>query len=186
MKKGFATSAILYTLLLLFMVIMVGILNNLENKKTILDALKQDTINALEQDTVTDAILDQIAIINNKILELENSFQSYQNNHEFQERTFSFFGYPGSGVIYYNNELVILDISFAIENKIISVGTSYELGTIPNWEFGSMDFVASPLSYDTTHLQVTIDENGKMKFGTVTYTGNILSWFLGYKIKKYK
>lgn len=49
MKKGFATSAILYTLLLLFMVVMVGILNNLQNKKTILDALKTDTILALEE-----------------------------------------------------------------------------------------------------------------------------------------
>lgn len=73
MKKGFATSAILYTLLLLFMAVMVGILNNLENKKTILDALKQDTINALEQDTMIDAILDQIGIINQKISDLSEN-----------------------------------------------------------------------------------------------------------------
>ena len=72
MKKGFATSAILYTMLLLFLVLMVGILNNLQNKKTILDALKQDTIRGLEQDTVTDAILDQISMIHATILSIED------------------------------------------------------------------------------------------------------------------
>ena len=79
-KKGFATSAILYTLLLLFLVLMVGILNNLQNKKTILDALKEDTINALEKNTITDAILDQIAIINSKIVEIETKINDYEAN----------------------------------------------------------------------------------------------------------
>ncbi len=49
------------------MVLLVGILSNLQNKKTILDALKRDTIQALEGNTITDAILDQIAVINSKI-----------------------------------------------------------------------------------------------------------------------
>ncbi len=71
MKKGFATSAILYTILLLFLVLMVGILNNLQNKKSILDGLKADTVNALEKDTVLDGILNQIAIINSKINQFE-------------------------------------------------------------------------------------------------------------------
>lgn len=79
-KKGFATSAILYTLLLLFLVLMVGILNNLQNKKTILDALKKDTIQALENGTVTDAILDQIGIINSKIVEIEAKINNYEAN----------------------------------------------------------------------------------------------------------
>ncbi len=47
-KKGFATSAVLYTMLLLFLVVLVGILNNLQNKKTILDQLKVETINAIQ------------------------------------------------------------------------------------------------------------------------------------------
>jgi len=70
-KKGFATSAILYTMLLLFLVVLVGILNNLQNKKVILDALKEDTIKALQQDSIIDSVLDQIGIMNNKIVELE-------------------------------------------------------------------------------------------------------------------
>ncbi len=47
-KKGFATSAILYTLLLLFLILLVGILSNLENRKIILDQLKKETKEQLE------------------------------------------------------------------------------------------------------------------------------------------
>ncbi len=47
-RKGFATSAILYTLLLLFLALMVGILNNLQNKKVILDTLTKETKEQLE------------------------------------------------------------------------------------------------------------------------------------------
>ncbi len=50
-KRGFATSAILYTMLLLFLILMVGILNNLQNKKTILDQLKIETIQAIESNS---------------------------------------------------------------------------------------------------------------------------------------
>lgn len=45
-KKGFAVSAILYTMLLLFLVLLVGILNNLQNKKTVLDQLKTEVISS--------------------------------------------------------------------------------------------------------------------------------------------
>ncbi len=82
-EKGFATSAILYTILLLFLVLMVGILNNLQNKKTLLDALKKDTIYALEKDTLVDAILEQVGIINGKITEIEN--QMIQINEKINE-----------------------------------------------------------------------------------------------------
>ncbi len=78
-KKGFATSAILYTMLLLFLVALVGILNNLQNKKVILDALKEDTIKALQQDSIIDSVLDQIGIMNNKIVELEVKNQELES-----------------------------------------------------------------------------------------------------------
>lgn len=48
MKKGFATSAIFYTVFVLFLVLMVSILSNLQNKKTILDNIKLETIEALD------------------------------------------------------------------------------------------------------------------------------------------
>ena len=60
MKKGFATSAILYTMLLLFLAMMVGILNNLQNKKIILDQLKVETISALDQTNVCDNLNQEI------------------------------------------------------------------------------------------------------------------------------
>ena len=59
-KKGFATSAILYTMLLLFLVTLVGILNNLQNKKTVLDQLKVEAISALDQTNVCDNLNQEI------------------------------------------------------------------------------------------------------------------------------
>ena len=79
MKKGFATSAILYTMLLLFILLLVSILNNLQNKKTILDALKKDTIYALQENTVVDTILGQLAKINEDIVSLQNQVNQIKN-----------------------------------------------------------------------------------------------------------
>ena len=80
MKRGFATSAILYTMLLLFIILLVNILSNLQNKKTILDTLKKETINALQQDTIIDSILEQIIMINNKIVDLNTRITDYESN----------------------------------------------------------------------------------------------------------
>ncbi len=70
-KKGFATSAILYTMLLLFLVLLVGILNNLQNKKTILDTMKKDTVMALQLSTIVEDLLTQVNQINIKINDIE-------------------------------------------------------------------------------------------------------------------
>lgn len=80
-RKGFATSAILYTMLLLFLVLMVGILNNLQNKKTVLDALKIDTIDALEKDTLADVILEQLGVVNASIEEVNNKILALQEQN---------------------------------------------------------------------------------------------------------
>ena len=47
MKKGYMTTGILYTMLLLFLALLFGTLNDLSNKKRVLDGLKLDTVNAL-------------------------------------------------------------------------------------------------------------------------------------------
>ena len=78
-KKGFATSAIMYTMLLLFLVLLVGILNNLQNKKTILDQLKTETISALESDSQIDYLLGTIENLNSRITELENTSKKQQS-----------------------------------------------------------------------------------------------------------
>lgn len=54
MKKGFATSAIIYTLLLLFLVLLIGILSNTQSRKMILDELKNETKQQLEDSNETD------------------------------------------------------------------------------------------------------------------------------------
>lgn len=49
MKKGFALSGIIYTLLLLFMVVLLYGVTSLQNQKQILDQLKKDTIIEIEK-----------------------------------------------------------------------------------------------------------------------------------------
>ena len=48
-RDGFAVSGVLYTLLVLFLVLMLGTLNSLKGKKQILDQIKAETLEALNQ-----------------------------------------------------------------------------------------------------------------------------------------
>ena len=47
-NKGFAVSGILYSILVLFLVILALFLFSTKGKKTILDNLKQDTMNSID------------------------------------------------------------------------------------------------------------------------------------------
>lgn len=59
-NKGFAFSGILYTLLLVFIVSMCMLLYNLQGRKTLLDRLKTDTVDAIEKDSDFDYLIDKI------------------------------------------------------------------------------------------------------------------------------
>jgi hypothetical protein len=48
-NKGFAISGILYSILILFLVVLSLFLFSMKNKKTILDTLKQDTIKSIDE-----------------------------------------------------------------------------------------------------------------------------------------
>ncbi len=90
-KKGFATSAILYTLLLLFIVLLVGILNNLQNKKTVLDQLKVNTVNALQYGSELESLLERVANMESEIEDLKKKdtdfveLQSVANQAQLDE-----------------------------------------------------------------------------------------------------
>ena len=47
-NKGFAISGILYSILVLFLILLALILSNMKSKKQILDRLKEDTINTID------------------------------------------------------------------------------------------------------------------------------------------
>ena len=47
-NKGFAITGILYSILILFLVILMLFLFNIKNKKQILDQLKEDTIESID------------------------------------------------------------------------------------------------------------------------------------------
>ena len=47
-NKGFAVTGILYSILVLFIVLVALLMFNFRNRKVILDKLKQDTLNSIE------------------------------------------------------------------------------------------------------------------------------------------
>lgn len=59
-NKGFAISSILYTILIIFLVYLMITLYSLQNKKTILDNLKADTIEAVENENNYEYLLNEI------------------------------------------------------------------------------------------------------------------------------
>ncbi len=166
-EKGFATSAILYTILLLFLVLMVGILNNLQNKKTLLDALKKDTIYALEKDTVLDGILNQIAIINSKI----NQFETKIGTTDISN--------IGDGTI--TGALSHLNSNLL---PILNAGSTYlwdEVSGIATDSWSSMRMILL-ISSENTDIYYF---NGALRLldtGTFSYTKNNLPKYLGYVI----
>jgi len=59
-NKGFAITGMLYSVLIIFLVLIVTLLFNLQNRKTILDELKADAINAVENDNNYEYLLNEI------------------------------------------------------------------------------------------------------------------------------
>lgn len=59
-NKGFAVSGIFYTLLLLLVVTMCMLLYNLQGRKTLLDRLKTDVVDAVERNSDVDYLIDKI------------------------------------------------------------------------------------------------------------------------------
>lgn len=59
-NKGLAISGILYTILLIFIVAIAMMLFNLQNRKTILDELKADSVDAVESDNNFEYLLNEI------------------------------------------------------------------------------------------------------------------------------
>lgn len=73
-KKGFAVSGMIYTILLLFVMLITTLLFNLQNRKTILDELKNETVNAVESD-------NQIETLEQRIANLENPVNLFIKTH---------------------------------------------------------------------------------------------------------
>ena len=96
-KKGFATSAILYTLLLLFIVLLVGILNNLQNKKTVLDQLKVNTVNALQYGSELESLLESVTKIESEIEDLKKKNIDLEKNQFQWSQTLLYSGNISSG-----------------------------------------------------------------------------------------
>lgn len=66
-NKGFAITGILYTVLIMFLVFISMMLFNLQNRKTILDELKSDTVNAVESDNNYEYLLTEINKLKSQI-----------------------------------------------------------------------------------------------------------------------
>ena len=57
-NKGFAITGVLYSVLVLFIVLVALLLFSLQNKKTILDRMKEDTIESIERNVQKNANYD--------------------------------------------------------------------------------------------------------------------------------
>lgn len=77
-NKGFAVSGILYTILIIFMVSMITLLFNLQNRKTILDELKADAVDAVESDNNYEYLLNEINTLKAQIS--SNNNKTYFSN----------------------------------------------------------------------------------------------------------
>lgn len=66
-NKGFAVSGILYTIFMIFLVTISIMLFNLQNRKTILDELKIDAVNAVESDNNYEYLLNEINSLKSQI-----------------------------------------------------------------------------------------------------------------------
>lgn len=64
-KKGFAISGMIYTILLLFMMLIVMMLFNLQNRKMVLDEIKEEVVEAVEKDNEMELILKRIEVLEN-------------------------------------------------------------------------------------------------------------------------
>ena len=75
-QKGFAISGILYSILVLFLVLITVMLFNLQNKKTLLDKLKSDTVEAIEGESTYEFLLNEINSIKSKIYPVGSIYTS--------------------------------------------------------------------------------------------------------------
>ena len=176
MKKGFATSAVLYTMLLLFIILLVNILDNLQNKKTILDTLKRDTISALQRDTVVDSILEQITIINNKIVEFDTRMTDYEANTYTKEESDTMMQTKIQESFHriYSNEIVSLGTEFIYTGVDVTIpkNTYFCLSTAAMKGSGNPISVAiSTSSNENNYLMMA--NHAELGIASVTYCGYV-------------
>lgn len=111
-NKGFAASGILYTILLIFVVSMCTLLFNLQNRKTILDELKADAVNAVESDANYEYLLRNIESLKTELETLKSTIGttdiSMDTSKEAYQKVYTYGTQTGRSTGYYkisiNNE----------------------------------------------------------------------------------
>ena len=80
MKKGFVSAGIIYTLLVIFLILTFTTLSTMQNKKTVLDNLKEETVNALycNQNTINE-LKNQIKELQKIITTKNNEISNLKN-----------------------------------------------------------------------------------------------------------
>lgn len=73
-NKGFAVTGIFYSILVIFLVFIVLMLFNLQNRKTILDELKLDSVEAVEEDNNYEYLLSEINSLKNSQVDVDEIY----------------------------------------------------------------------------------------------------------------
>ncbi|MDD3453711.1 MAG: hypothetical protein PHN42_05535 [Bacilli bacterium] len=82
MNKGFASTGILYTILIISLVLLTSVLSDLQNKKSILDNIKSETVEAVDDKLECSYAEEEITLLKNKYNTLNNTYQELMKQLE--------------------------------------------------------------------------------------------------------
>jgi hypothetical protein len=168
-NKGFAISGILYSVLTIFLVLIILLLFNLQNKKTILDQLKLDTIDAVESDNNYQYLLDEINDLKTQIGTsdisslgdgtLTGSIAAINTN-----LTPTVTGVTSNGLTFYyiksgNTVVVLIDGNLSVEltkNTWVEFENMLYNPCFPN------DYIVAASDYQDVLLNIRVTKNGSM------------------------
>ena len=111
-KKGFATAGILYTLLIISLIIMITFLNDLQGKKSVLDSIKNETVNAIDKKVECSYLGDELDKCQSFVRDLVAT--DADRGDVLSGKSFLKFNYPIPDKV---------DINWLLENGKVTAGT---------------------------------------------------------------
>ena len=77
-SKGFAISGIMYAILIISLLLVLGTLKTIQNRKTIIDKLKSETVNAVDSNNYQN-LLNEVNNLKSRLTTLENNITSLES-----------------------------------------------------------------------------------------------------------
>lgn len=166
-NKGFAVSGILYTIFMIFLVTISIMLFNLQNRKTILDELKIDAVNAVESDNNYEYLLNEINSLKSEMSSLKSVETSDIELTSNATKTSNSYALKSG-----NQKRYI--ISFRL--NVTDIGaTGVQIATIPEG-FRPHRWFVKWISLGKANVQLFIKPDGSVELQYATATLDTTSW----------